>query len=60
MTNEELINKLSRYPKDAEVMLVVGDAEDYIPIAYAGYAPGLNKILIDPHDLGEYEYLVQK
>ena len=51
MTNEELINKLSRYPKDAE---------DYIPIAYAGYAPGLNKILIDPHDLGVYEYLVQK
>lgn len=57
MTNEELINKLSRWPKDAEVRIIVGDAEDYIPIHDLGYAPNLNMVLLDPEDREAFAYL---
>lgn len=52
MTIKELIAKLQKYPKDAEVLIELPDAEDYIPIRDAGYAKNFNIFLIDPN----YEY----
>ena len=50
MTNKELINILQSRPQDAEVMIVVGDAEDYINIRLVGYAKNFNIILLEPED----------
>lgn len=50
MINEELINILQSRPKDAEVMIVVGDAEDYVPIRLVGYAKNFNMVLVEPED----------
>lgn len=50
MTNEELTQRLQKCPKNAEVLIVVGDAEDYVPIGLAGYAKNLDVILIQPVD----------
>jgi hypothetical protein len=52
MTRDELIAKLMRWPKDAEVLIELPDAEDYIPIRDAGYAKNLDIFLIDPN----YDY----
>lgn len=48
MTNEELIGRLEKCPKNAKVLMVMPDAEDYIPVRLAGYAENLDVILIEP------------
>lgn len=57
MINEELINILQSRPKDAEVMIVVGDAEDYVPIRLVGYAKNFNMVLVEPEDRDAFLYI---
>lgn len=53
MIKKELLKKWENIPDDAEVRLIIGDAEEYTPIV-AGYAPNLNMILIMPEEQARY------
>jgi hypothetical protein len=49
LTKKDILKKWESLPDDAEVMMIIGDAEDYVPIL-TGYAPNLNMILIQEDD----------